>query len=141
MKRQQVQAGKRTYIVGERLGRGASGQVYEAWRKGSKKRLALKVVPNDSTSHKAHLRSEIEALEVLSRHESVVSLHHYGLDEQSNVWFLELEYAAGGDMLKRIETGGLSEDEVRPIAYDIFSAITFAHSNGFCHRDIKLESM
>jgi serine/threonine protein kinase len=137
----EVSAGRNKYIIARKLGSGASGQVCLAAKKGSKQMSALKLVPNHNPVEREHVHAEIHALEELGSHENIPSLRYYGLDEQSNVWFLDMEYAAGGDFLKRIEEGPMSEEEARPLAYDVASALAYAHSQGLCHRDIKLESM
>jgi eukaryotic-like serine/threonine-protein kinase len=157
----EVNIGKKRFSVVRKLGKGTCGSVYAAYERSKKSRrrgsvtelasqsrsrslsldqiTALKVIQD--TKKTDHVRAELKALEALGSHANVVSLKASGCDELSNTWVLELEFAAGGDMLSRIERRPFTEDEARPLVHNVLDALAFAHQNGFCHRDIKLESM
>lgn len=137
-KLESVSCGSRTYRILSPLGAGASASVYRAAYKNDI--CALKVVPNDSKSN-GFLRAELLALEKLSAHPNIISLNYYGLDLSRGVWFLDLELAEGGDALSRIQKGALSEDHCKLVAHRLFQGIAFAHMQGICHRDIKLENL
>lgn len=137
-KLESVSCGSRTYRVLSTIGAGASASVFRGAYKNDI--CALKIVPNDHKSG-GFLRAELLALEKLSAHPNIISLNYYGLDLSQGVWFLDLELAEGGDALGRIQKGALTEDHCKSVAYRLFQAIAFAHSQGVCHRDIKLENL
>jgi len=129
---------RRTYAVGRSLGGGASAAVYLGTYKNET--CAIKVIPNDQRSV-CFLRAELQALEVLSQHPNIINLNYYGLDVVRDYWFLDLELAYGGDALSLVQRSPLTEPHLREVAFKLFKAIEFAHSSGFCHRDIKLENL
>lgn len=124
------------YDILEPLGKGTSGAVYMAKRRG--KVTALKLVP---TSHRQNAFAEVAALERLSSHRNVITMNYCSLDREKNTWFLELELCRGGDLLSAVSKGALTEELARPLAFDVLSALAHAHENDFCHRDIKLENV
>lgn len=53
-----------------------------------------------------------------------------------------MEYAAGGELFKRICTAGrFGEDEARYYFQQLISGVSYCHSMEVCHRDLKLENI
>lgn len=52
-----------------------------------------------------------------------------------------MEYAAGGELFDRIvKAGRFSEDEARFFFQQLVAGVDYCHSEGVCHRDLKLEN-
>jgi serine/threonine-protein kinase SRK2 len=52
-----------------------------------------------------------------------------------------MEYAAGGELFDRIvKAGRFSEDEARFFFQQLISGVAYCHTEGVCHRDLKLEN-
>ena len=66
---------------------------------------------------------------------------------------LVFELMEGGDLMKylsrqksssghpNLQRACLSEDEARFVFYQVLSAVSYAHNQHICHRDLKLENI
>ncbi|KAL4858631.1 Serine/threonine-protein kinase Aurora-2 [Chlorella vulgaris] len=130
------------FDIGKPLGRGKFGNVYLARERKSKYIVALKVLFKNQLqqSNVEHqLRREIEIQSHL-RHPNILRLYGYFYD-QTRVYLI-LEYAARGELYKKLQSDG-SFDEVRTATYiaSLAKALTYCHSKHVIHRDIKPENL
>jgi serine/threonine protein kinase len=150
------------YDVFETLGRGSYGVVRRA------RRVADGVVAGDvaiKSMEKCHLRgsqrrrqqltNEVDAMRVLCKHPHIVGFleciadngdtYEHQDDEdgrEEGEVHIVMEYAAGGDLLQYIKRRSrLGETEARRLFTELVRALSFAHSQSFVHRDIKLENI
>jgi serine/threonine protein kinase len=73
-------------------------------------------------------------------HEYICRLLHH--EEKDHNHFLFLELATGGELFTRvINSGNLTEDEAGKYFGQLMSAVSFMHSQGIVHRDLKLENV
>eukprot|EP01102_Stenamoeba_stenopodia_P021844 TRINITY_DN8914_c0_g1_i2.p1 TRINITY_DN8914_c0_g1~~TRINITY_DN8914_c0_g1_i2.p1 ORF type:complete len:430 (-),score=102.54 TRINITY_DN8914_c0_g1_i2:160-1449(-) len=130
----------KTYKRLEKVGRGSYALVYKAMCVETEELVALKQIRKSilSEKSKAQLDSELEALQQL-RCPYIVEL--LAIQETEEKIFIMMEYCDGGDLLRRIQSGKLSEDVTRILFSQLIDGIDFAHKKGYVHRDLKLENL
>lgn len=127
------------YRIGERMGSGASGVIYEATRITDGLPVAIKLL-RAATAHDVtasdRLRRESEALG-LSWHPNVVEVVDQGhLPDGTS--YLVMELLRGETLAARLERKiRLSPEELSPIAKQLAEALVAIHAAGVVHRDLK----
>ncbi|XP_065915350.1 aurora kinase C-like [Dysidea avara] len=130
------------FDIGKPLGKGKFGSVYLAREKKSHFIVALKVLFKSQLQGAGvehQLRREIEIQSHL-RHNHILKLYGYFYD-QSRVYLI-LEYAAQGELYKKLQKLG-KFDEERSATYvrQLADALKYCHSKKVIHRDIKPENL
>ncbi|MBX3206419.1 MAG: serine/threonine protein kinase [Labilithrix sp.] len=127
------------YRIGERMGSGASGVIYEATRITDGLPVAIKLL-RAATAHDVtasdRLRRESEALG-LSWHPNVVEVIDHGhLPDGTS--YLVMELLEGEMLATRLKYRlRLPAHEVLPIAKQVTEALVAIHAAGVVHRDLK----
>lgn len=112
---------------------GANGKVYKCFCDipafgGS---CAVKIAAKQSEQ----LKNEIDILKSLS-HEKILT--YYGSAETDRHLRLFMEYMPGGSLAAHIkERKVLNEDDSRKFTLQILQAVSYIHSQGIIHRDVK----
>eukprot|EP00007_Cunea_sp_BSH-02190019_P009467 CAMPEP_0174235336 /NCGR_PEP_ID=MMETSP0417-20130205/4808_1 /TAXON_ID=242541 /ORGANISM="Mayorella sp, Strain BSH-02190019" /LENGTH=560 /DNA_ID=CAMNT_0015313827 /DNA_START=96 /DNA_END=1778 /DNA_ORIENTATION=- len=118
------------------VGKGAMGEVHLALHRITGRKVALKRIPkarNDALVEK-------RMLELVHSHPYIVSLED--VFESDSHLYLALQFANSGDLLQLVQAKTkLTEDEARPLFYQLASAVKFAHDSNIVHRDLKLENL
>jgi WD40 repeat protein/serine/threonine protein kinase len=123
-------------IVGE-LGRGSMGIVYQAWQKGLRRLVALKMVragADASPGQLARFRTEAEAAARL-QHPNIVQVYEVG--DQDGLPYLAMEYVEGGDLARTVNGMPQPAGVAAPLVELLARAVHHAHSQGVIHRDLK----
>ncbi|MBA2334822.1 MAG: protein kinase, partial [Blastocatellia bacterium] len=120
---------------------GGMGEVYLAEDVKLRRRVALKILPEDMFADKSRLlRFEREA-DVVSalNHPNILTIFEFGWE--SNIHLLASEFVKGETLRSRIGSSNLRLPETLDIAIQIASALHAAHQAGVVHRDIKPENI
>jgi serine/threonine protein kinase len=133
------------YLIEKRIGCGGMGEVYQARQLSNNRPVAIKMmVPTSAASEKAkdYFRREMEVLKDLLMpsgrcHPNVVAF--YDIFEVDGQFQLVMEYVAGKNALDWLKDlpGPLSIPTAARIGRLLLSALDYAHSKGYVHRDVK----
>jgi len=128
-----------SYKLGPLLGRGGSGEVYDAIDTRSSTQVAVKVLRSSEAEHadvitRFQREGEI-ATRLVSRY--VARVHHYGQDPGGTL-FIAMERLDGSDLASILrKESRLPPDEAQELVHDVCRGISEAHTLGIIHRDIK----
>ena len=129
--------------IGERIGRGAFGEVYRARTKGGVPcvvKVSLDPLEAESGKLSQEVRS-LDAIKELTNHPHLVALMDCWLVHDYLVTRWEL--ATDGSLLdleenyRRQGQAGIPPQELRRYMWEAAKAIDFLHEHGIDHRDVK----
>jgi len=119
------------------VGEGGLGRVYRARRDSTGGVVAIKELQDISagspTWHRA--RRELDALLRLKGHSHVINVEEV-IDGPGGPCLI-MEYAPGGSLFDRVQTGPLPAPELVLVGQHVCEAMTASHAVGVIHRDIK----
>ncbi|HXH70446.1 MAG TPA: serine/threonine-protein kinase, partial [Pyrinomonadaceae bacterium] len=130
------------YRIISKLGAGGMGEVYLAEDSRLRRKIALKVLPENIAKNKDRLRRfEQEAFAASAlNHPNIVTI--YEISELNGTrCFIAMEFVEGSNVHHLIKERKLKLDETLDIAIQTASALAAAHAVGIVHRDIKPENI
>jgi serine/threonine protein kinase len=129
------------YRIEERIGAGGMGEVYRATNLQTSTPVAVKALTETRESETALLRFRNEAvIQYRLHHPNVAELYEYF--ECHGKPCIAMEFVEGRTLDEWIrETGGLEPGKALEIIADICDAVSYMHSKGTIHRDIKSENI
>jgi hypothetical protein len=125
------------YEIGELLGRGGMGVVFQARQKALKRPVALKIVVSGAyagAEERARFRTEAEAVARL-HHPGIVQIYEVG--EQAGCPYLVLEFVSGGNLAQQLNGTPMPPRRAAQLLLDLARAVQHAHEQGIVHRDLK----
>src|SRR5579862_3572212 len=130
------------YAVEAEIGRGGMGIVYRAKDTRLKRTVAIKLLPPE-LAYRDEIRSrflrEAEMAAQLS-HPNIVPI--YTVDEREGLVYFIMAFVDGETLAQRLATRGrLDVEEARKLFRQVAAALTYAHSHGVIHRDIKPDNI
>jgi eukaryotic-like serine/threonine-protein kinase len=121
------------FLLEKELGRGGMGAVYSATDQLLERKVAIKVLKEqsgDDVGKKLRLEAQIAARLL---HENVVRIYDFG--QSDSAYFLVMEEVNGTSYSKRWRHLGLAE-RLNVLAL-VADALDYAHHQGVVHRDVK----
>lgn len=127
-----------SYTLEEPLGHGGMGHVYRALNWKLNKRVALKVIRQESqhrTTAATRFRREIRALGQINHPNIVLA---YDADYSRGSMFFAMEYVRGTDLECLVyRDGPLSIRDACDYVLQAATGLQYAHERGLIHRDVK----
>lgn len=130
------------FRFGKEIGHGFFSTVYRAKEIASDSEYAIKVVEKGHVCRNKAVKAVIMEKEVLKRtnHAFIVRLH-YTFQDQSRLFYV-LDYLPGGDLLSYLNRLTCFDcNGTRFYAAEMFTALTYLHSQSIVHRDLKPENI
>jgi serine/threonine protein kinase/Tfp pilus assembly protein PilF len=125
------------YRIVHLIGKGGMGEVYLAEDTRLHRKVALKVLPAQTASHRGLLerfRREAQAIAALN-HPHIVTIH--SVEEAEGAPFLTMELVEGTSLDRALPPGGLPLAQVFEVGIALADALAAAHEKGIVHRDLK----
>lgn len=127
------------YTIEKELGRGGMASVYLAKQEFTKRHVAIKIMdPKLASDPSFGERFLKEASTAELNHSNIVSVFDAG--EAEHQYYIVMEHIVGGDLTKKIQKGITIYESVKAIK-QIATALSFAHSKGYVHRDVKPDNI
>jgi TolB-like protein/tetratricopeptide (TPR) repeat protein/tRNA A-37 threonylcarbamoyl transferase component Bud32 len=129
-------------VVLERVGEGASSDVYRAWDSGLHRDVALKLIREDGLgASDADVRTLDEGRRLARlRHPNVV--HVYGAEKHDGRIGLWMELVVGESLEEIVKARGpFGAREAAGIGQDLCAALAAVHEKHLLHRDIKAQNV
>ena len=124
------------YQVGEVLGRGAMGVVYEAWDEVLRRTVAVKLIARDAEIGRAEHRFRREALALAKLdHPNVVGVHEVGVHDGR--LFIAMELVRGETLDAWLAAQPRSWAAILRVFVQAGRGLQAAHDAGLIHRDFK----
>jgi serine/threonine protein kinase len=123
------------------LGAGGMGEVYLAEDTRLKRRVAIKLLPQDLTNNADRLRrfkQEARATSALN-HPNILTLHEIG--ETDGKHYIVTEYVEGETLRHHVQHSRMRLRDLLDTLVQVASALAAAHQAGIIHRDLKPENL
>ena len=126
---------RQRYEIVRRLGTGGFADVYKAFDRELERSVALKILDEQRGLSSRTVR-EVEAAASLS-HPGIVALYDFFSDGEHSVLVWEL---VEGETIDKL-IGELNDSDAVAVAEQLAAVLSYAHSQGVIHRDVKPQNV
>ncbi|XP_054743183.1 serine/threonine-protein kinase PAK 3 [Anastrepha obliqua] len=128
------------YHTTQEVGKGASGIVFIAADLQTETQVAVKTIDLKNQSSKDLILTEIRVLKDFNHKNLVNFLDAYLLEPEDQLWVI-MEYMDGGPLTDVVTETVMKERQIACVCREVLYAISFLHSKGIIHRDIKSDNV
>jgi DNA-binding SARP family transcriptional activator/WD40 repeat protein len=131
----------RGYLIGELLGRGASGPVHAARRPASSTRFAVRIYPAELADDPDFVRSFADDVRRIGArpHPALVPIHDAW--REPGIAYLVMGRLSGGTLTDRLRRGPLGPEELCALEERIVGAVTAARQVGVRHGRLTTDAV
>jgi len=129
------------YELGDLVGKGAYGEVREAFDRKTGEKRAVKIMERTTDSKELEfLRREVNVMRSLM-HPNIIRT--FDIFDTNKTLYVVMEFIGGGDLFEVISTRAeeFSEREAANVVKEILEGIKYLHDRNIAHRDIKPENI
>src|SRR3989454_11294950 len=129
------------YEIRSKIGAGGMGEVYLAQDTKLDRKVALKILPAEVTSHRDPIERfvrEAKAAAALN-HPNIAQV--YEISESEGTQFIAMEYIEGETMRSLLAHEKMELKRAVEFVAQVASGLAAAHKEGIVHRDIKPENL
>jgi serine/threonine protein kinase len=133
------------YVLGNVIASGGMAEVWQARDDVLARTVAVKILRADLTTDPTFVeRFKREALSAARlTHPHIVAIYDTGSDEADGVelHYIVMEHCGGGTLRTLLGASPMSPERVISAIAPVADALTYAHSQGIVHRDMKPENV
>ncbi|XP_069028728.1 serine/threonine-protein kinase PAK 6-like [Embiotoca jacksoni] len=121
-----------------KIGEGSTGVVCIARERHSGRQVAVKMMDLRKQQRRELLFNEVKIMRDY-QHQNVVEMYRSALVEEE-LWVV-MEYLQGGALTHIVSETRLNEEQIATVCEGVLRALSYLHSQGVIHRDIKSDSI
>ncbi|KAF3703275.1 Serine/threonine-protein kinase PAK 6 [Channa argus] len=121
-----------------KIGEGSTGVVCIAREQHSGRQVAVKMMDLRKQQRRELLFNEVVIMRDY-QHQNVVEMYRSALVEEE-LWVI-MEYLQGGALTHIVSETRLNEEQIATVCEGVLQALSYLHSQGVIHRDIKSDSI
>lgn len=129
------------YDLGNLLGEGAFGEVYECYNVHNGADRAVKIIHKDRMCESDY-DEVINEFQILKQIDNPNVIRMYEFYDTQDKFYIVQELAKGGELYDELEEqGNFSEKDTALLIKQVLSCLKYLHSQNVIHRDINLENI